>query len=105
LVVGLNLEAPVDQPHLTNIQWAKHTPSTRPPTPELKPTFKKLRTESAICIALKSHGDGKSVGLMKWFMKATPEECQAREKRVDAMINEGLNEYEAMKSMETKHNK
>ena len=56
-------------------------------------------------MALKKQAEGKSVGLMKWFAKCTPEEHQTRSKQVDKMAEESLKDYEAMASIETERRK
>ena len=61
--------------------------------------------ESGIHTALKKQAEGKSVGLMEWFMKCTSEEHQTQSMQVDAMAGESLKDYEAMVSIETEHQK
>ena len=55
-----------------------NSPSPSCPTPllELERPSKKICVESGIHMALKKQAEGKSVGLMKWFAKCTPEEHQ-----------------------------
>ena len=84
-------------------QQIKRTPPT--PLSELNQPLKKFCAESGIHTALTKQAEGKSVGLMKWFTKCTPAECQAQSKRVDTMAEEALKEYKVMASMQTERRK
>ncbi|KAH0834859.1 hypothetical protein J3R83DRAFT_10486 [Lanmaoa asiatica] len=84
-------------PHLEPI----HTPPTRPSTPQTERGSKQLQSKSAINVALQKQANGDSVGLLKWFTKCSPDEFRAQSKHVDALITEGLKDYEEIESMKS----
>jgi hypothetical protein len=91
------------QAYPTGNQRIKRAPPT--PLPEPNQSSKKVCVESGIHTALTKQAEGKSVGLMKWFTKCTPAECQAQSKRVNTMAEEALKEYEVMASMQAERQK
>lgn len=72
-------------------------PPISPSVPRQPP--EKIHVKSAIQIALGHQAQGQSVGLMKWFTRSSPEDYRAHAKKVDAMIDEGIEEYESIQKI------